>query len=146
MSFRHIVAASTIAALLAGCGAKNSPQMVPAQSSRSMQSNGQGNGEVAPVASSTRLTFSSVGASQAQTFTVSVQYAGDLTATSLDPNIATVGPGTATPTVTQNDDGTKSATFTVTPVWFGTTRITITDKKGSTATITVVVNDGVNFN
>lgn len=146
ISFRQIVAATAITALLAGCSAKNAAQVLPAaQHSRFAQSDAHGNGVADPVATPTRLVFSSKDAAS-KTVTVTVQYSGDLTAVSSDTNIATVDPQTVTPTVTQNDGGMKSATLTVTPVWFGTTTITITDKKGSTATVTVVVNDGGIFN
>lgn len=145
-SYRDVAAATAIiSTLLAGCGAKATTPVTPAQFLRSTQSQGQGNGEAAPAANPARLVFSSKNAAP-ETFTVTIQYAGDLTAASSDTNIATVDPQSAGPNVVQNDDGTKSATFTVTPVWFGTTKITITDKKGSTAAVTVVVNDGGIFN
>ena len=98
-----------------------------------------GKGIAAPVAIPTTLAFSSLGATNAKTFVVTVQFAGDLNATSANANVATVNPQTATPVLVPGAGGSKSATFTVTPTGPGTTTITVTDKKGQSASITVTV-------
>lgn len=104
-----------------------------------MQNNGTGKGVAAPVVSPASLKFTALGSANAQTFTVTVQYAGDLTAASSNTGVATVSPSAASPTVTPTGGGTKSATFTVTPVGNGTCTITVTDKKGSSVTVAVTV-------
>ncbi len=98
-----------------------------------------GKGVAAPVAIPTTLAFSALGASNAKTFAVTIQFAGDLNATSANANVATVDPQTATPVLVSGAGGSKSATFTVTPTGPGTTTITVTDKKGESASITVTV-------
>lgn len=83
------------------------------------------------VASSNPLNFSALGASAAQTFTASeTGYAGTFSATSANPAVATVAPGTA------------ANSFVVTPVGGGTTTVTLTDTNAQTATVTVSVTAG----
>lgn len=85
------------------------------------------------------LVFNGLGSAYAQTVTYSEQFEGDVTASSANPTVASVDP----PSVRAAHDpgtGSKTATFIITPVGAGATKITITDKQGGTAVITVVVN------
>ena len=86
------------------------------------------------------LTFTQQGAAYSQTFRASTQFAGDITAISSNSNCATVDPpdqDVSTPPT--SPQGVKSATFTVTPVGPGRCTITVTDKKGNTAAVTVLI-------
>ncbi|HTJ26721.1 MAG TPA: hypothetical protein VMA36_11230 [Candidatus Limnocylindria bacterium] len=87
---------------------------------------------VAPITTSaSALTFSTLGASGAQTFTASeVGYTGTFSATSANPAVATVAPGTA------------ANSFVVTPIAGGTTTVTLTDTNAQTATVSVSVTTG----
>ena len=136
----RIASALAVASLVLAACSSGSQSTLP--STRSSAANGIGNGVQAPVANPTSLKFTAVGAANAQTFTVSIQFAGDLTAVSSDTGVATVSPSSASPTVTPTGGGTKSATFTVTPAGNGTATITVTDKKGGTVAVSVNVTAG----
>jgi hypothetical protein len=133
------IASALVAAslLLTACSGGSHSMLPPA---RSAASKGVGNGVAAPVANPANLNFTALGSANAQTFTVTVQFDGDLSAVSSDTGVATVTPSTASPTVTPTGGSTKSATFTVTPTGNGTATITVTDKKGGTTTVAVVVS------
>lgn len=138
---RSTAALAVASLLLAACSAHGSSALPSlAQSQKNIAAPGGGNGIANPVADPTSLNFTALGAANAKTFAVTVQFAGDLTAVSSDTSVATVSPSTASPTVTPTGGGKKSATFTVTPAGNGTCTITITDKKGGTATVTVTVS------
>lgn len=94
-------------------------------------------GQAVSVAPSS-LTFANRLAA-AQVFTARQNFEGTQTAVSSDPECATVDPGSASPSVTPEQGGTKIATFTVTAQSAGNCTITITDKKGNTATVHVSV-------
>ncbi|HEV3153415.1 MAG TPA: hypothetical protein VGZ02_06415 [Candidatus Baltobacteraceae bacterium] len=85
------------------------------------------------------LRFLQSGAANSQTFQAFTQFAGDITAVSSNNNCATVNPPSEpVGTPPTSPDGVKSATFTVTPVGAGRCTITVTDKKGNTADVTVL--------
>lgn len=140
--FRIASALAVTSLVLAACsgGSQSAlPSATLSNNVRTPASNGVGNGVQAPVASPTSLKFTALGSANAQTFTVTVQFAGDLIAASSNSGVATVGPSSVSPTVTPNGGGTKSGTFTVTPTGAGTATITVTDKKGGTTTVSVTV-------
>jgi hypothetical protein len=83
------------------------------------------------VASPNTLSFSALGASAAQTFSASeTGYTGTFSATSANPAVATVAPGST------------AGSFVVTPVGGGTTTVTLTDTNAQTATVNVSVTTG----
>ena len=83
------------------------------------------------------LRFVQVGATQ--TFQASTQFAGDISAVSSNSSCATVDPPSQpVGTPPAGPDGVKSATFTVTATGSGRCTITVTDKKGNTATVLVL--------
>ncbi len=133
-----IVAALGLAACEGGTG-KALPGAMPSYQA-AHRDVAAGNGVAAPIASPTSLSFTALGTDNVKTFVVNVQFAGDLTAVSSDTSVATVDPPSATPLVTPADGGSKSATFTVTPVGNGTCTITVTDKKGRSVTIAISVS------
>lgn len=79
-----------------------------------------------------------------QTFDAFTQFAGDITAVSSNPYCAQVNPpdeDVSTPPT--SPAGVKSAVFTVTPgLGQGRCTITVTDKKGNQATVSVSVIGG----
>jgi streptogramin lyase len=83
-----------------------------------------------------QLQFNATGSAFAQTVVASQSSGGALDAATSDAGVATVSPSAAQ---TAGGGGNKSAAFTVTPVGAGTASITISDKKGLTATVAVTV-------
>lgn len=100
---------------------------------------GIGRGVQPPLANPTQLRFTALGDAQAKSFTIAIQFADDLVASSSNASIATVTPSTASPAVRTTSGGSKFATFTVTPTGYGAATITVVDKKGTSARIAVVV-------
>lgn len=146
--FRIASALAVASFVLAACsgGSQSAlPSATLSNNVRTPASNGVGNGVQAPVASPASLKFTALGSANAQTFIVTVQFAGDLTAVSSNTDVATVGPSSVSPTVTPNGGGTTSATFTVTPTGAGTATITVTDKKGAATTVKVAVSSVVSY-
>jgi hypothetical protein len=130
MARLRIASALAAALLLAACGGGGS---LPGASS-----NGANKFSAKPlalIANPSNLTFTSLQSSASQSFTVTAQNPGTLTASSSDESVATVNPPSATTTNGQQ----KMATFTVTPVGNGTAKITVTDKKNATVTVSVTV-------
>lgn len=128
----RIAAFSAIALLLAACGGGGSPggsSVIPVTRNLSAASHTL---SVSPA----QLQFTGTGPSFDQTFTASQSSGGSLDAVSSDPGVATVSPGSAQ---TSGGHGTKSATFTVSPVAPGNATITVSDKRGLAATVTVAV-------
>jgi hypothetical protein len=146
-SMRRAMVAVLSTSLLAGLAACSNQSLgvpTPQGPSSSTQSLSSSTTKPALQVTPSSLTFASTGASAAQTFVASVQFAGNITAVSSDPTVATVSPGTATPTEPANGTG-YSATFTVTPIKAGTTTITVTDKKGDQTgvAVTVAIPNGI---
>jgi streptogramin lyase len=128
----RIAAFSGLALLLAACGAGTGPggsSVIPVTRTLSAASHTL---SVSPA----QLSFAGTGAAFSQTFSASQSSGGALYATSSDTTVATVSPGSAQ---TSGSGGTKSATFTVTAVAHGSSSITVTDKKGLSATVSVTV-------
>jgi len=129
----RIAAFCGLALLLAACGGAGA---------------GPGGSSVIPVTDSLKaasrtlsvspaqMQFSGTGTAFNQTFTASQSSGGALDAVSSDTSVATVNPGSAQ---TSGGGGNKSATFTITPVAAGSASITVSDKKGLTATVSVTV-------
>ncbi len=90
------------------------------------------------------LQFSSPSAA-AQTFIGTQDFSGDQTAVVSTPACATVSPTFAPATVDPTTGGQKTVTYTVTPIRAGTCTITVTDKKGDTAVVTIGVSSGAEF-
>jgi streptogramin lyase len=118
-----------VALLLSACGGSGGTSLVPTVTSLAAASHTL---SVSPA----QLQFNATGAAFSQTFTASQTSGGTVYAATGDATVATVSPGSASVSGT---GGTKSATFTVTPDGAGNTSITVTDKKGLTATVTVSV-------
>lgn len=125
------VASPLIAALLlAACSGGGS---LPGASTNSANT---ANGKpVALVASPNDLTFTSLQSSASQSFIVTAQNPGTLTASSSDESVAAVNP----PSTTTSNGQQKAATFTVTPVGNGTANVTVADKKKDTVTVSITV-------
>lgn len=128
----RIAAFSTIALLLAACGGGAGPggsPVIPVTNTLAAASHNL-------TASPAQMQFTGTGSALSQTFTASQTSGGTLYASTGDATVATVNPGSAQVSGT---GGTKSATFTVTPVGAGSCSITVTDKKGLVATVSVTV-------
>jgi DNA-binding beta-propeller fold protein YncE len=131
------MSAIALAATLSGCGGSASHSILPSSTRVSQGHDGGNNNGV--VVTPTALMFASP-AADPQTFVATQQFQGYQNAVSDDASCATVSPGAVRPSVTPKDSGEKSATFVVTPVSGGcTTTITVTDKKGNTGTVAVIV-------
>jgi Tol biopolymer transport system component len=76
----------------------------------------------------------------AKTFTATVQYSGLLTANSSNPGCATVSPASTTSTEKPAGSSLYVAQFTVMGVGMHGCTITVTDKKGNTAGVNVIVS------
>ncbi|HET9097315.1 MAG TPA: hypothetical protein VFN37_11680 [Candidatus Baltobacteraceae bacterium] len=121
-----------VALLLAGCGGGASPggsSVIPVTTTLRAASHTL---SVSPA----QLQFTGTGSALSQNFTASQSSGGTVYASTSNAAVAAVSPGSASVSGT---GGTKSATFTVTPVAAGSASITVTDKKGLSATVTVSV-------
>lgn len=132
----HVGPVALLAVLTAaGCGGSGSNPILPLSNAQSVQT---------IVAAPAQLSFQQTGPAQSQTVVASTQFAGSLAAVSDNTQVATVNPPSAdVATPPNNSNGVKSTTFTVTPVGSGSCTITITDKKGNRATVSVVVASSV---
>lgn len=83
-----------------------------------------------------QLQFTGTGPALDQTFTAYQSSGGSVYAATSNAAVATVSPGSASVSGTR---GSKSATFSVTPIAPGTASITVTDKRGLAATVAVTV-------
>ena len=93
--------------------------------------------DAAVSASANSLSFTALGPTNAQTFTVSVRGDGALAAGSSNSQIASVNP--ASTQAAAQGGGVKTATFTVTPVAAGSCTIVVNDKKGNSVSVSVTV-------
>lgn len=127
----RVAALSIVVLLLAGCGSANSggSSVIPVSTMLKASSHTL---SVSPA----QLQFTGTGSALTQTFTASQSSGGTVYVSSSDTTVATVSPGSAAVT---GSGGTKSANFTVTPAGAGNATITVTDKKGLSATVGVSV-------
>ncbi|HEY9179462.1 MAG TPA: hypothetical protein VIO32_02005 [Candidatus Baltobacteraceae bacterium] len=127
----RIAAFSALALLLAACGGAGTggSTLIPARTSLAASTHTL---SVSPAT----LQFTGTGPALAQSVTASQSSGGKVYATSSDGSIAAVSPGSAS---VSGSHGTKSATFSVTPVSAGSATITVTDKQGLSATVAVSV-------
>jgi len=118
-------AVSAILLVCSGCGPPSRGLIVPPNSSKG------------PVVTSSSLTFTSIGASAAQTVTVSeTGFAGTLSETNTCSGVASVSP-------TQS---TSPYTATVTPMSAGSCTVTFTDGKKTAPVAVSVTTTGVVVN
>lgn len=127
----RFAASSLLVLLLAGCGggSPSGSQVIPVTSMLKAASHTLS-------ASPAQLQFVGTGPALNQTFTASQSSGGVLYVSSSDATVATVSPGSAS---VSGSGGTKSAQFTVTPAGVGTAKISVTDKKGLSAAVSVTV-------
>lgn len=136
---RRFLIATVLAAFVAGCSSSSSPNLLPRTSISSLLSphKARSASDVASGQTQT-LVFTGLGAAYAQTVTYDEAFEGEVDASSANTAVATVDPPSQRAAHSPGD-GTKYATFRITPVAPGTTTVTITDKKGGTATVRVTV-------
>jgi streptogramin lyase len=128
------VVACAVIVQTAACGSGSNNALLPASSTLSRA----GAASSAPLTVTPgSLSFTAVGATNAQTFTATVHGPGTLTASSTDAQVASVNPTSAQGAAQPGGD--KTLVFTVTPSGAGTCTITVTDKKGNTATVSVSI-------
>lgn len=88
--------------------------------------------------SASSLNFSALGSGNSKIFTASeYDYTGALTATSSNTSVATVSPAT-----TPAPGAAKSVTYTVTPVNYGKSTISVSDVRPSSQSVSVLVSGG----
>jgi hypothetical protein len=88
--------------------------------------------------STSSLNFSALGSSNNQVFTAQeFNYVGTLNASSSNTSVATI-----TPASTPAPGAAKSVTYTVTPVNFGKSTITVSDVRPTSQTVSVLVSGG----
>lgn len=134
MARYRIASALAAALLLAACGGGGG-SLPGASSDNANNANGPNGKPIPLTASPNTLKFTSLQSSASQSFTITAQNPGTLTASSSDASIAAVNPPSATTTNGQQ----KTAVFTVTPVSNGSATITVANKKGDTALVSVIV-------
>lgn len=128
----YLVVASGIIGCSGGSSFNLAPTTVPGTAPLSAKK-----GQAVAVSPATLIFGSPTGASQ--TFTASENFGGDQTAVVSSPACASVSPASGDVTVDPTTGGTKSLIYTVAPIASGTCTITVTDKKGNTATVSVKV-------
>jgi Tol biopolymer transport system component len=119
--------------LLASCGGDDDPTG-PAAFARG--------GAAAPLTATPVSLALAIPAAAAAKLTASVQYSGTITASTSDAACATVGP-LEVPTTKPRGSSVYVATFNVSPIGAGTCVITLTDKRGASASVPVVVRHAI---
>lgn len=124
-------------AALSGCGG-GSTNVAPHVSTVAAPRSAAGVAGQSVYVTPSSLTFGSPLAANA-TFTATQNFSGDLTAVSSNLNVCVVNPPSASGLVDPTTGGQKTALFTVTPRGPGTCSVTVTDKKGDTAVVSIRV-------
>jgi hypothetical protein len=139
----HGLLAAAAAVALTACqgGAATPPPLPTGPSAHAAARAAQGHdaGQTLAV-SPASLTFAGC-STASQSFDATEIFESDITAVVADPSIAGLDAGVVRNAVDPGSGGTKHAVFVVTPkpLGAGSTSITVTDKKGNTATVTVAV-------
>ncbi|MDB5073396.1 MAG: hypothetical protein JWM87_4507 [Candidatus Eremiobacteraeota bacterium] len=142
MRSHGLFAAAAAVALTACQGGSAAPPAVPAQAgthavARAAQGHDAGQDlQVSPAA----LTFAGC-STASQSFDATEIFESDITAVSANPSIVSLDAAVVRNAVDPGSGGLKHARFSVTPepLAAGSTTITVTDKKGNTATVSVTV-------
>lgn len=134
--------AIAVAATFTACSSSNSA--VPQAKNRDATAKGQQVAQLSGMAGqAVSVTPNSMNfanrLSAPQSFESNQNFNGIQTAQSSDPLCAIVDPTNTSPNLSPTRGGTKSATFAVTPEGAGICTITVTDKKGNSATVQVTV-------
>ena len=134
---RHAMLLPMLALLAAACAGDQHPTD---PGGLDLARGGNGNGSATPLTASPTSLGLVIPSAATGTVTATVQFTGLITATTSDASCATASP-LSLPATKPPGSSVYVATFTVTAQAVGTCTITLTDKRGGTATVQVQVRE-----